>query len=102
MVGVAALLELDGDTVTSARVGANGVVDHGVRLEAVEETLLGERLDDATIEAAAERATDDVDTTMLMDDIQASGQFRLTLLAEYTERALRTVTDRVSAPAAAD
>jgi carbon-monoxide dehydrogenase medium subunit len=102
MVGVAALLELDGDTVTSARVGANGVVDHGVRLETVEEALTGERLDDARIETAAGRATDDVDTTMLMDDIQASGQFRLALLAEYTERALRTVTDRVSAPAAAD
>jgi carbon-monoxide dehydrogenase medium subunit len=102
MVGVAALLEIDGDTVTSARVAANGVVDHGVRLGAVEEALTGERLDDATIEVAAGRATDDVDTTMLMDDIQASGQFRLALLAEYTERALRTVTDRVSAPAAAD
>jgi carbon-monoxide dehydrogenase medium subunit len=33
MVGVAAQLDLDGETVASAGVGANGAMDHGVRLD---------------------------------------------------------------------
>jgi carbon-monoxide dehydrogenase medium subunit len=102
MVGVAALLTVDGDAVDSARVGANGVLDHGVRLGPVEDALVGESLDDETVEAAADRAADDLDTAMLMDDLQASGEFRAQLLSVYTERALRAVSDRLSAPAAAD
>lgn len=100
MVGVAALLEVDDGEVTSARVGANGAMDHGVRLEPVEEALVGETLEEDTIEAAADRATDDLDTAMMMDDLQASGEFRAQLLSVYTGRALREAMDRVSAPAA--
>jgi carbon-monoxide dehydrogenase medium subunit len=102
MVGVAALVGTDDGTVTEARVGANGVLDHGVRLEPVEDALVGEPLEAATIEAAAERATDDVDTALVMDDLQASSEFRAQLLEVYTERALEEAMDRVSAPAAAD
>jgi carbon-monoxide dehydrogenase medium subunit len=102
MVGVAALVETDDGAVTSARVGANGVMDHGVRLEPVEDALVGEPLDEGTIEAAAGHATDDLDVAMMMDDLQASGEFRAQLLEVYTERALTDVMDRVSAPAAAD
>ncbi|MFB6171091.1 MAG: xanthine dehydrogenase family protein subunit M [Haloarculaceae archaeon] len=102
MVGVAALLSLDGETVASVRIGANGVMDHGVRLEPVEDALRGERLDEATIERAAGRATDDLDAAMMMDDLQASGEFRARLLEAYTERALSTALDRAASPAAAD
>ena len=102
MVGVSALLELDGDGVESARVGANGVMDHGVRLEPVEDAITGESLDDDVIETAAGRATDDLDEAMMMADLQASAEFRAQLLGVYTERALRTATERASAPAAAD
>ena len=102
MVGVAAQLRLDGDTVESARVGANGVVDHGVRLEPVEDALTGETLDEGTIEAAAGHATDDLDTALLMDDLQASSEFRAQLLEVYTERALTDAMEQAAAPAAAD
>jgi carbon-monoxide dehydrogenase medium subunit len=102
MVGVAALLEVDDGEVASARVGASGAMDHGVRLEPVEDALVGEQLDEDVIEAAAGHATDDLDTAMMMDDLQASGEFRARLLEVYTERALTEAMDRVSAPAAAD
>jgi carbon-monoxide dehydrogenase medium subunit len=102
MVGVAALIEVDGETVSSVRVGASGVMDHGVRLEPVEDALVGEPLEEAAIEAAAGRATDDLDTAMMMDDLQASAEFRGRLLEVYTERALRETMEQVSAPAAAD
>jgi carbon-monoxide dehydrogenase medium subunit len=102
MVGVAAQLTLDGDTVESARVGANGAVDHGVRLAPVEDALAGETLDEGTIEAAAGHATDDLDTALLMDDLQASSEFRAQLLEVYTERALTDAMEQAAAPAAAD
>ena len=102
MVGVSALLTVDDGTVTSARVGANGVMDHGVRLDAVEEALVDERLDDAAIASAAARATDGLDTALMMDDLQASGEFRAQLLEVYTERALERAAERPSTSAAAD
>jgi carbon-monoxide dehydrogenase medium subunit len=100
MVGVAALVETEGGTVTSARLGANGVLDHGIRLEAVEDALVGESPDEETIEAAASAATDGVDEAMVMSDLQASAEFRATLLEAYTKRALAGVTDRAAPPAA--
>ncbi|MDS0297793.1 xanthine dehydrogenase family protein subunit M [Halogeometricum sp. S1BR25-6] len=102
MVGVSALVATDGDAVSSVKVAANGVMDHGVRLEPVEDALTGETLDDDAIEAAASRAADDLDEAMMMDDLQASAAFRAQLLEVYTKRALQDASERVSAPAAAD
>ncbi|MFC4247392.1 FAD binding domain-containing protein [Natribaculum luteum] len=102
MVGVAALVRVDDGTVTSARIGANGAMDHGVRLEPVEDALTGETLDEETIATAASHATDDLETALLMDDLQASGDFRAQLLEVYTERALEKAVDQMSTPAAAD
>jgi len=50
----------------------------------------------------AARATDDLDVALLMDDLQASGEFRPQLLEVHAERALLEAMDRVAAPAAAD
>ncbi len=95
MVGVAARLTVDGDTVTDARVAANGVMDHGVRLSATEDALAGETFDEATVGAAADAAGDSLDEYMIMEDQQASAEFRLQLLGVYTERVLETVGERV-------
>lgn len=95
MVGVAVVLHVDGDTIDSARVAANGALDHATRLEAVEETLTDAELDPALAAAAAERATDGIETFMFMDDLQASSEFRSQLLEVYTRRALETAIERV-------
>jgi len=97
MIGVAATLHADGGTVESARVAANGAMDHGVRLEAVEDALAGTSVDD--VGSAGERAGDSLDTSMFMDDIQASAEFRAQLLETYTERALERAADRVGVAA---
>jgi carbon-monoxide dehydrogenase medium subunit len=102
MIGVAALLHTDDGTIDSARVGANGAMDHGVRLEPVEEALTGASFDGDTIEAAADQAGDDLDTGMMMSDLQASNEFRAQLLKVYTKRALTTAVNQVSSSAAAD
>jgi carbon-monoxide dehydrogenase medium subunit len=101
VVGVAVLAETDGETVTSARIGANGVMDHGVRLDAAEEALVGEPLDDAAIEAAGDAAPETLDSAMVMDDLQASAEFREQTLRVYTKRALRDLRE-ADATVAAD
>lgn len=102
MVGVAALLSVEDGTVDRARVGASGVMDRGVRLDGVEDALEGESLDEGTIEAAAARAGEGLDTAVMMDDLRASGEFRARLLEVYAERALAEAGEELSAPAAAD
>jgi carbon-monoxide dehydrogenase medium subunit len=102
IVGVSALLDVDSGTVTDARVGANGAVGQGVLLPSVADAIEGEQLDEDSAAAAAERATEDVDEAMLMDDLQASGEFRAQLLEVYAERALLAAAEEAAAPAAAD
>src|SRR5699024_7811179 len=93
MGGVAELLETNGDGGETARVGANGVMDHGVRVEPVEDAIADVRLDDESIEAAASHPGDELYATRMMDDRQAVQEFRAHLLEVYTERALTTAMD---------
>jgi carbon-monoxide dehydrogenase medium subunit len=102
IVGVAAQLDVDDGTVREASVAANGIMDHGVRLSAVEDALAGTSLDDEAIGAAADEATTNLDEVMMMADAQASAEFRAQLLGVYTERALEAVADEARSPAAAD
>ena len=102
IIGVSALLDVDGGTVTDARVGANGAVGQGVLLPSVADSIVGEELDEESAAAAASRATEDVDEAMLMDDLQASGEFRAQLLEVYAERALLAAAEEAATPAAAD
>ncbi|AZH25187.1 FAD binding domain-containing protein [Haloplanus aerogenes] len=94
MVGVAVVIEFDDGVVDSARVAATGAVDHAMRLPVVEEELVGTTLDEDDISAAAAHATDEIEAFELMDDNQASAEYRSTLLEVYTEQAVTGVTDR--------
>lgn len=93
MVGVAAVFELADGIVESARVAATGAIDHAKRLTAVEEGLVGTTLDEDAIASAAPHATDGIETFELMDDNQASAEYRSTLLEVYTEQALTAAAD---------
>jgi len=94
LVGVAVRLSVEDGEVSDARVAANGVMDHGVRLPAVEDALAGATLDDDTVAEAADRAGDELDEYMVMQDNEASAEFRLQLLGAYTERALAQAAER--------
>jgi carbon-monoxide dehydrogenase medium subunit len=94
LVGVAARVRVSDGTVTVARIGANGAMDHGVRLTPAEDALEGKRLTREVIEAAAKRATAELDESMMMDDLQASAEYRSHLLEVYTERALGRAVER--------
>jgi 4-hydroxybenzoyl-CoA reductase subunit beta len=56
VLGVATNVTLDGDRVTSARIVLNGVGSTPVRARDAEASLVGKRLDDETIRAAADLA----------------------------------------------
>lgn len=93
MVGVAVRLEtVDGD-IERARVGASGVLDHGVRLEPVEDVLTGAPLSDVDPGVAGGSALEGLDETMILSDAQASAEFRGALLETYTERAVEAALE---------
>lgn len=99
LIGVAAVLEADGDVITGARIAANGAFDHAMRLTATEDELTGETIADGLAQQAATHATDHTDPYMLMEDSSASSEFRAHLLEVYTERAIEVAIDRLgSAP----
>jgi len=94
LVGVAAVLDVEDGEIDSARVAANGVMDHGVRLDPVEAALEGAAPKAEVLAEAAERAADDLDEVMMMDDLQASSEFRAQLLTVHTRDALEAAADR--------
>ena len=96
LVGVAVALETDGHSITAARVAANGAFGYARRLGAVESELTGESIDaDGLSEGAASHATDDVEPYEVLEDGNASSEFRSQLLEVYAERAISTALDRV-------
>jgi carbon-monoxide dehydrogenase medium subunit len=92
-VGVAAVVSAVQGTVLDARVAATGVVDRAVRLSGVEDELLGSSVGDGVIEAAASEAGAGLDEGRLQSDPQASGEFRVSLLETYVERAVSDAVD---------
>lgn len=95
VIGVAAVLQTDGEKIESARVAVNGAMDHAVRLDTVEEAVVGEPLTEDAVESAAEHAGDSLDVNMMMSDNQASAKYRQSLLSDYTARAFNSALGRV-------
>jgi len=98
VVGIAAELQTDGETIESAAVAANNLMDHPVRLTPTEEALAGQSVTDLSIEDAAAVATDDLDEMMMMHDMEATPEYRAQLARAYTERALAQCLDELDTP----
>lgn len=94
LLGVAARVSVDTGVVSTVRVAANGVTNHGIRLGGVEDALEGKRLDTETIAAAAAQAAAGIDESRMIDDSQASATFRRQLLEVYTQQALERAAER--------
>jgi aerobic carbon-monoxide dehydrogenase medium subunit len=85
----AAAVFYDQDThgkACNAHVGAIGVGDRPLRLDAVEAVLNGQSIDEATIAKAEAAASAAVDP---QDDIHASAAYRRALIGTMVERALK-------------
>jgi carbon-monoxide dehydrogenase medium subunit len=85
VVGVAAVLTVDGGKIARAGIGITGAGTHAVRARGVEAALTGKAADAATIQAAAERAPEGVD---VQADLQGSVEYKTHLLKVFTRRAI--------------
>jgi len=94
-IGVASRLQIDDDQITDTSVAANGVVNHGVRLESAEAVLSGAVLSSKIINSAAKQATASLDESRIIDDRQASAEFRVKLLEAYVRRSLKQSAEQV-------
>lgn len=88
IAGVAAVVDKQNNTV---RVGVTGIASRPYRAAEVEEDLRGKELTPPTIAAAAEKATDGVET---LNDLHASAEFRAHLGVVNTRRALDLAASR--------
>lgn len=91
LVGVSAVVDLDGDTVRSARVGLFGVADKAVRAAEAEAVLAGQRFDTEAIAAAANEAARHIDPA---SDLHASAEMRRHLTSVAVRRALDSALRR--------
>ena len=90
IVGVAAMLSLDGDTIRRASLAVAGVGPHPVRLTRIEAALQGEPAGEASFEAAASEARE----IEAMSDAYVSGAYRQRLTGVLVERALAQAAQR--------
>ncbi len=91
VVGVAAVLTMDGAKVSKAGVGITGAGTKAVRAKGVEAGLTGKSLDAATIQAAADKAPDGVD---VQADLQGSVDYKKHLLKVFARRAIEAATKK--------
>jgi carbon-monoxide dehydrogenase medium subunit len=90
IVGVAAVLDVTGGTIQSARIGLTGATTHAVRLTKLEQALAGataESIDKATADAAAGLES-------INSDIHASEEYRRAMVAVFARRAVKAALAR--------
>ena len=83
LVGLAAVLVMDGRRCRVARLGVGGVGASPVVLAAAEHALEGQELDDAAIARAADAAAGEVEP---VDDLQGSAEYRRDMLRTWVGR----------------
>jgi carbon-monoxide dehydrogenase medium subunit len=92
VVGVAARLAVDAAGICRrAAIAITGVTDKAYRAERVEQMLAGKKLDLALIEQAAAQATRNIE---VIEDINASAEYRKHLTEVYVARAIEEALNR--------
>jgi carbon-monoxide dehydrogenase medium subunit len=90
LVGLAAMLVLDGRRCRAARLGVGGIGASPVVLAGAERALEGQHLDDATIRRAADAAAGEVEP---MDDLQGTAEYRRDMLRVWVRRVVTGLAD---------
>jgi len=94
VVGVAAVLTMDGSKVGKASVGITGAGTRAVRAKGVEAALAGKNLAGAgAIEAAAQKAAEGID---VQADLQGSVEYKSHLCRVFAKRAVTEAVKRAS------
>ncbi len=90
IVGLAASLTLSNGAISDARLAFAGLSDVPVRAAAAEDLLAGEGPSTELFDAAARRATEDLDPPA---DLHGSSDYRKTVAAALVRRGLRAAAD---------
>jgi carbon-monoxide dehydrogenase medium subunit len=85
VVGVAAVVKVEGGIFTSARVAVTGATSKATRSTAAEQALIGKPANADTISAAAAKAADGLE---LNGDVYASAEYRGQLIKVLAKRAI--------------
>ena len=94
VVGVAAVVEVEGGTCKAARITVGGATASPVHATAAAESLIDGSGSEAAIAAAAEKVPEAI--TSAIGDTYASGEYRLHLAKVLAARALRKAFERVA------
>jgi carbon-monoxide dehydrogenase medium subunit len=86
-LGVAVVLESEGDRIGSARVVVGAATPKATRLHRVEDVLNSATPDDKTLSRAGDAAADEAD---ILADVRGSAAYKRELLRVYIGRAVRT------------
>jgi carbon-monoxide dehydrogenase medium subunit len=92
VVGVAAVVTVEGGRCKEAHVAVTGVGSRATRAKGVEAALAGKALDAAGISAAAAKAADGIEMSA---DLQGSVEYKRHLTQVYARRALEAAAGRV-------
>jgi carbon-monoxide dehydrogenase medium subunit len=92
IVGVAAALTVRSGVITTARVAVTGATSHALRLGRAEQALAGQPLSQASIDAAAGVAGQDIEDWN--SDIHASADYRRAMVQVFARRALSAAMAR--------
>ncbi len=92
IVGIAAVLTLEGDEVRQCRLALSGVSSTPVRARGAEERLVGGVADDAAFAAAAQTVADEIDPP---GDIHGSADYRRKVAGVLVRRALVAARDEI-------
>jgi carbon-monoxide dehydrogenase medium subunit len=92
VVGVAALVELDGGTFRSARIVVGGAVGTPVTAESAAAALVGQAPSGEAIENAANKVSEAL--TEPIGDVYASGEYRVHLAGILARKAIAAAVDR--------
>ena len=85
VVGVAAVLTMDGGKIAKASIGITGAGTKATRAKTVEAAIAGKAADAASIQTAAEKGADGVD---VQADLQGSEEYKKHLLRVFAKRAI--------------
>ena len=91
IVGIAAVVAMNGGSITHARIGVTGVHEHPYRAHDVEAALEGSDGSAGAIAAAAAHVTDDAEAS---SDIHADATYRAAMAVVYTRRAIEGALGR--------
>jgi carbon-monoxide dehydrogenase medium subunit len=99
MLGVAAVVTLEGRKCTAASVAIGGLTPRPLRAPSVEAALKNKVLDEPTLTTAAGLVGDDLGNALgdfLLGDLHASADYRKAMAPVYIRRALQKACERVT------